>query len=141
MSKKKKQHNLLELSYGDHYVDQDHKILYACFDLFMDYLDEAARVHCSETYTSQGQHAAIIGFLDWEISLGDPDKWLEDDSFVLNTEQAYRGAIKKQLYIWWTKERPHRKDKINYETGKDLGMEEDDQMLHSLIGIRGSLWV
>lgn len=108
------------------YHDVDERMLHACFQLLVEYVEiECAQAHIvfhkerwNEYWGWKRRLPRFIrgrvcsrelglAHLDWEISLigigGDPD----DPG---KTGQARRARTVKDLYLWWTVERPNRED-------------------------------
>ena len=87
------------------YYDYDTRMLHACFQLLEDYVEEGLASQNSEGFEEQFKRgrcvAAGLGHLDWAIS--DPDC-----NQGASPNQADRAREHKELYLWWTVERPAR---------------------------------
>src|SRR6266404_6183803 len=138
------------------WIDADHKILIACFNIFEDFMTNE-----------------YPGMIDWDYESVDPDNYEPEDLARIKKEHQERHALMKQLLNWWTTERKQRhnfadellvhayKDyfeiqdsgKIDTDEFADLRLlrdiagiymqfieEQDNEMLIKLISVRESLW-
>lgn len=157
--------NIMKLSCGPGYKDQDYKILYANFDIFMTLMDEYAVHHCwtverdekrkiSTREFKKRKDEFTLAYLNWGATLdlpSNPDhQHMTDLEYTQRTAEVYK--TKMELYLWWTKTRPRREDPIDkydgspnsvsiYGAAEDSHYAEDTRMLKKLMDIRGSLWI
>jgi len=113
--------------------DKDTLMLHANFSLLVDYVEceKAHRSGNDDRYSKRDRVLSKIipyyyeryyrnpeagmSHIDWELTLDDPKLPLYERS----PEQAKHAKAVKELYLWWTKERPARRDLIAPERDND----------------------
>lgn len=141
------------------YYDYDTRLFHACFDLLVEYVEEAGGQMDSDremplNYLEQGFSPAVargLAYFDWCIS-------------DCPGHQADNAKVAKNLYLWWNVERANRQEPFGMETiwkewREDEGSSmrvgiphrlagelkefydaEDNEKLAQLIAIRSSMW-
>lgn len=100
-------HHTLKLRLEPGYHDADTKMLHAVFEVIRWYVEVQLAHHCSEPekYKWHGDRSPEAGLahLDWEIAdcSGAP---------AGSIGQGEAAQIKKDVYLWWTVDRPNRID-------------------------------
>lgn len=106
------------------WTDVDSKMLHTCFTMLVDFVEVEKAWHhyvwsddCKMSWCQKHMplYDKFIPFrrpdlglahLDWEASLDDPSIPVQDQS----PQQAQDAREQRELYVWWTKLRPARKE-------------------------------
>lgn len=112
------------------YHDARERILYGSFAALVDFVEHDAAWEHQRSESCPGRRSAEdgIAYLDWCAGLKDGPP-----------HQVEAGRVAKELYLWWTVERPARPE-IETQAQEDHYDVEDQAKLAELIRIRMDLW-
>jgi len=103
------------------YYEIDKRMLHANFNLLKDFVEDELSSMARWNYEGENLSDLEIAMkhLDWECSLTYKDQTVPDGLKETDyTPQALAAQEQRALYIWWTTERPNRKDPMDSITDK-----------------------
>ena len=130
---KRHRYHLIDTGLGYGYHEIENRMLHGMFNMLKDFVEvEKAHLHnCSyeKPKIKLSKRDAGLAHLDWEIALTHDKDYVDHigkpELSGKPTDQAITAQKIKDLYLWWTEERPHRIDPWDEEFKRRENDKED----------------